>query len=199
MRGTTLLLASVAFPAILALACASPVDVTWDPRADFSRYATWDWLPELSRALDTEAPAPDPRSAGSVLVRHVERALAAKGLSRDRLGADLLVGARLRVKRRLVLTQQTGAVQHLSSMHDSPSYDLQTTRTELEPYEKGRLEIAVASSRDGRVVWRGVIEREVRGEITDNLGELVSRLLARFPPDDDEPRGSRALAARERD
>lgn len=197
MRGTVQLLASLAFLACLGPACASPVDVTWDARVDFSRYRTWDWLPELSRSLDAEAPDLDPRALGPTLTRHVARELAAKGLSRDRLGADLLVGARLRVERRLVVTQQSGAVQHLASMHDSPSYDVQATRTQLDPYEKGRLEIAVASSREGRVVWRGVVEDEVRGEIAAHVGELVARLLARFPAADGEARGPHAVAARD--
>lgn len=193
MRDTLRLLAPLL--ASLGVACASPVEVTWDERVDFARYRTWDWLPALSRSLD--ASEADPRAPGPALVRHVERELAAKGLSRDRRDPDLLVGARLRVERRLVAVRRPGAVQHLASLHDSPSYDVQAVHMGLESYEKGRLAIAVASSRDRRVVWRGALEREVRGEIASHLEELVARLFEHFPAAD--PRASRRLAAGEPD
>lgn len=160
--------------------CASPVDVRFDPRVDFTRYRTWDWIPGPAGRLDPSGGSP--HHLGRRLMRCVERELASRGLARDPEHAELLVGARLRVQRKLMVVRETSAVQHVASMHDSASYDVQATRTRLQPYESGRLEIDLATPRGMRVIWRGVLEREVRGEIASHLEELVARLLESFPP-----------------
>lgn len=178
MRGT------VPLPAVLlaslAIACASPVRVSFDERVDFARYRTWDWVPGVARSADSREAASYP--LGRKLMRHVEEELSDRGLRRDRIGADLLVGARLRVERRLVAIPRTTAMQHLASLHDSPSFDVQSTEIELQLYEKGRLEIEMATSRDAARVWRGSLEREVRGEIEPHLDAWVAQLLEQFPP-----------------
>jgi hypothetical protein len=154
--------------------------VEFDEREDFSRYRTWDWLPRAARVVDaplSHTPALDAR-----LARLVERALRARGFERTHGPADFFVSYYLRVQREFVTVRETPAMQQLSSLHSSPSYWIQATRSELHTYERGHLAIVVAGRRQQRVIWRGEIEGRFREDFSPHLEEVVWSLLERFPP-----------------
>jgi hypothetical protein len=178
MRGAVQL-AAVIFGS-LGVACATTVDVAFDERADFSRYRTWDWLPRAARTV--EAPLSETRALDARLARLVERALRARGFERTDGRADFFVSYYLRVQREFVTVRETPAMQQLSSLHSSPSYWIQATRSERHTYERGHLAIVVAGRRQQRVIWRGEIEGRFREDFSPHLEEAVWSLLERFPP-----------------
>lgn len=177
-RGTPgLLLALLAF---LALACATPGDVTFDEGTDFSRYRTWDWLPESPRSVD--APSYDVTALDQRLAEAVEAHLEARGLVRTGVRPDFRVGAWLLVRSRIVVVRTTGATQTLFSFTSaSPTYEVQSTREELHSYEEGRLLVFVRDERSGRLVWRGALDRRVDDDFAPHLEDVVSSLLAKLP------------------
>jgi len=76
----------------------------------------------------------------------------------------------------------TDAVQHLSSLHHSPSYEVQSTRTEVTRFEIAELLVLVIDSSERRLVWRGRLNERYRDAFTPHLAEAVSQLLAHVPP-----------------
>lgn len=165
--------------ASLGIACASPVKVELDERVDLSRYRAWDWLPGTATTVD--APQADARSLEARLLRSVERSLQGHGFERKRGRADFFVSCHLRVVRSVVSVSETPAVQQLSSHHDSPSYEIQATRTEEQLYETVHLAIVVAGARQRRVVWRGDFQERVRNEFSPHLEEAVQSVFEHFP------------------
>jgi hypothetical protein len=178
MRGAVQL-AAVIFGS-LGVACATTVDVAFDERADFSRYRSWDWLPRAARTVD--APVGEMRALDARLARLVERALRARGFERTDGRADFFVSYYFRVQREFVIVNETPAMQQLSSFHDSPSYWIQATKSELHTYERGYLAIVVSGSRQQRLIWRGEFEGRFREDFSPHLEEAVWSLLERFPP-----------------
>jgi hypothetical protein len=73
-------------------------------------------------------------------------------------------------------------MQRLDSFHDSPSYWIQATKSELRTYERGFLAIVVSGGGPRRLVWRGEFEGRFRDDFSPHLEEAVRTLLERFPP-----------------
>jgi hypothetical protein len=117
-----------------------------------------------------------------VVAKQVEIWLSDRGFRRTTIDPDLLVYFQLVVRGQLVKQNVTGAVQHLSSLHHSPSYDVQTTQTELRRYDVAELLVLMIEPRERRLVWRGRLNQRYRDEFTSHLGEVVSQLLAHVPP-----------------
>ena len=163
----------------LGIACSTTVHVAFDEREDFSRYRTWNWQPDRARTVD--APLSDAPALDAALARFVESALRDQGFTHSPDAADFFVAIHLRVERELVTVNETGAMQVLSSLHDSPSYWIQATKSELRRYESAQLTIVVTDRHRQRRVWRGEFEGRFPGDFAPHLGDAVSRLLERFP------------------
>ena len=163
----------------LGVACSTAVHVDFDEREDFSRYRTWSWRP--SGAQTVEAPLSNAPALDAVLARLVEGALHARGFQHSRDTGDFFVAYHLTVERDLVTVNETGAMQHLSSLHDSPSYSVQVTKSELRNYESARLVIIVTQRDRQRPIWRGAFWGRFRDEFAPHLSRAVSRLLEHFP------------------
>ncbi len=177
MRGAVLVAASLV--TALAAGCATTsVDVAFDPAHDFSQYHTWDWLP---RGRNVSALPGEERTLDALVSRLVDEELRERGLVRVRSGADLLVGYELRVRRQLVVSNETGAEDLLASHHSSPSYQVQATTRRIDIYDRGYLWVAMTDGeREGRV-WRGELRTRRRGRLVHHLPELVPQLLVTFP------------------
>ena len=118
----------------------------------------------------------------SVVAKQVEIGLSDRGFRRTPNDPDLLVYFQLVVREQLVQQNVTSAIQHLASLHYSPSYDVQTTKTEIRRYEIAELLVLMIDSKKRHVVWRGRLNERYLDEFTPHLGEAVSQLLAHVPP-----------------
>jgi len=176
MRAAVHLAAAVV--AVVAAGCTTSLDVAFDDGQDFSRYRTWDWLPA---GRSVEALPGEERALAALTSRLVEAQLGARGLARSRDGADLLVGYTLRVQRQVVATNETGAVDLLSSHHSSPSFLVQSTQQRLQIHDDGYLRIVLTDGEREQVLWRGELWARSRQDFAHHLPDAVSRLLARLP------------------
>lgn len=165
---------------ILCVACASSVDVTFDESQDFTAYRSWSWLPGSRGTVD--APLNDALTLDRRMARLVETELRARGFERAETGADFFVSYHLRVRKQFVTETTTPAEEQLASLHNSPNIKIQATEREEHVYEKGALVLAVADTRDRRVVWSAVLRGRFRDDIVPHLEEAVRDLLERFPP-----------------
>lgn len=178
MQGPVLALVIAAAAAVLA-GCATPVDVTVDDLHDFSLARTWEWASRTTHAVDLDPG--DERTLDALAARLVDAALARRGLARGTGGADLLVGYTLEVRRRLRVSNETGAVDLLASHHASPSYLVQSTQKRVEVVHDGHLLVVVTDGPSGRVVWRGAIRTAREVDFARELSAAVSELFERFP------------------
>jgi hypothetical protein len=159
---------------------ATSPDISVDEREEFSRYATWDWAPRTDRAVDTSGS--DGGGLDRELALLVERELERRGFERVHRRPDLRVGARLEVRREEVIRYETAALEQLSSLHSSPSFQVQKTVKRRQTYERSRLVIVATDARRCRIVWEGALEERFLGRFSPHLKRTVASLLERFPP-----------------
>jgi hypothetical protein len=162
-----------------ASGCASKGDVTIEERSDLTGACTWDFLSPRSRSV--HAPHSDAHALDASLARLLERGLLERGLARATDRPDLFVTYFLEVERRVVIVSETPAVEHLASLHHTPSYDIQATETRKEVHETGKLTVLVSDSADQAIAWRGTFEESFKGEVAPRLEDAVARLLERLP------------------
>jgi len=155
-----------------------------DAPGDVARYRTWNFVRQ-----DFAHPEPDAMRApllagadlGPAVAKQVEIGLADRGFRRTSIDPDVLVHFQLAVREQFIEQNVTGAVQYLPSLHDAPSYDVQTTRTEVARYEVADLLVVMIDRKERRLVWRGRLNERYRGDFAPHLGEAVTQLLAQLP------------------
>jgi len=162
-----------------ASGCRTPT-LQIEAPGDASRYRTWDFVHPVRDAI--HAPVLVGVDLEPLVAKQVEIGLADRGFQHTANDPDLLVHFQLAVRGRLVKENVTGAIQHLPSLHYSPSFDVQATRTEFRRYEFAELLILMLDRRERALVWRGRLEERYRDAFAPHLGEAVSQLLARVPP-----------------
>ena len=97
---------------------------------------------------------------------------------------DFHVSYFLEVRRQLVSREETPATQSLSSLHDSPSYEVQSSERRVDVHETGHLTILVSDSGEQTVIWRGGFEGRLRGETFRQLTDAVASVFGHFPASD---------------
>ncbi len=150
-----------------------------DKPGDVSGYRTWNFVHPMRGAI--HAPLLVGIDLEPVVAKQVEIGLYDRGFRRTSNDPDLLVYFQLVVREQLVQQNVTSAIQHLPSLHYSPSYDVQTTKTEIRRYEIAELLVLMIDSRERRLVWRGRLNERYLDAFTPHLGEAVSLLLAHVP------------------
>lgn len=169
-------LLAVLLLATMGSGCATWMQVDLDQETDFSQYRSWGWQPREPSPRRARPSALDIQVA-----RQIQSALLDRGLYYVDEDPDLLVFVRLVITPEQATEHTTPAVQRLSSLHDSASFEIQVTETVVHYYERGRLAIEVTDARQQREVWRGKIEGRYREAFRPHLNEVIVRLVGRFP------------------
>ena len=170
----------VAFALISFTSGCRTLSLQIDKPGDVSGYRTWNFVHPVRDVI--HAPLLVGIDLESVVAKQVEIGLSDRGFQRTPNDPDLLVYFQLVVREQLVQQNVTSAIQHLASLHDAPSYDVQATRTEFRRYEFAELLVLMLDRRERALVWRGRLEGRYRDAFTPHLREAVSQLLARVPP-----------------
>ena len=163
----------------LCVACATSIEIERDPRAAFDRYCTWDWI--AAGGLSIEGPASGIAGIDRDLAQWVERELARRGFDRVRGAPDLRIGVLLQIQREVKTVHQTGAVEHVSSLHQTPNYQVQRSVTATRIYDHSRFGVIAVDPRQESVVWKGTVEQSFRGGFAPHLEDMIGDLLERFP------------------
>ena len=175
LRGVTLLLAA-------ALAACSSIRVTTDraETADFSRLATWAWLPR--------PPSSDPLMDNTLVLNRIRdavaRALDAKGYVRADAGhADFLADFATTTRERIDVVDWPSS-WGWSSFHDpwcgSWWWDRQV---DVFQYTEGTLLLGMLDPAKHELLWRGTATMPVEEDFADRalIDEVVAKVLADFP------------------
>jgi len=169
----------VAFVSISFASGCRTLSLEVEMPGDASRYQTWNFVHPTRDA--THALLLVGTDFESAISQQVETELSDRGFQRTANDPDLLVFFQLAVREQLVEQQVTGAMQHLPSLHFSPSYDVQVTRTEFRRYEIAELLLVMVESNERQLVWRGRLNDRYLDGFKPHLGEAVSQLLAQVP------------------
>jgi hypothetical protein len=170
----------VAFALIsFASGCRTPT-LRIETPGDVSGYRTWNFVDPVSDAIEVPGRVDD--DLEPAIARQVEIGLAERGFRRTTTDPDLLVAFHLAVREQWVEQNETGAIQHLPSLHYAPSYDVQATRTELRRYETAELWVVMLDRKDRAVVWRGRFNGRFLDAFAPHLDDAVSQLLAEVSP-----------------
>ncbi len=165
--------------AALELGCASPVEVEYDPDRDFARYRTWDWV--AGEAIVVKAPFEDEATVAALLARSVEQQLEPRGLVRSPGGGDVRVGAVFAAVRDHQYIERAGALETLSTHHETPSYETQSVRSEVRVVDRCRVSLYVSDRASGDLVWQASVVEHRAGGCRARIGDAVARLVERFP------------------
>jgi hypothetical protein len=174
---------------LLFTGCATfDVHYDFDPEADFASYKTYDW------SLPSENSPVNPLTGKRIKIA-VDRQLKAKGLTATQENPDLLIipsgGQEKRVD-----------VQEWGYGHDDRNYpgggwypgrvpgaydgrDYFEYRRGIDTfeYEVGTLVIDFVDVKKNELVWRGTASGVIEpGKTAEQIDEVISRMLADFPP-----------------
>jgi hypothetical protein len=167
--------------AVLCAACAARVGVEVDPHEDPSRWRRWAWLPRAWPPL--RGAGEDAEQIERLISARIERELAARGyLPAEERAPDFFVTWHAELARELVAVTETPAVTQLSSLSQSPSYVVSAPVESWRLYESALLAIDVADGVERQLVWRGTLEKRVRGRFARHAEGAVARILAELPP-----------------
>jgi hypothetical protein len=169
----------VAFALISFASGCRTLSLEVETPGDASRYRTWNFVHPTRDA--THAPFLVGTDFASAVSQKVESELSDRGFQRTANDPDLLVFFQLGVREQLVEQHVTGAMQHLASLHSTPSYEVQVTRTEFRRYEIAELLLVMVESNERQLVWRGRLSDRYLDGFKPHLGEAVSQLLAQVP------------------
>lgn len=164
--------------ATFGLACASLVDVNVEQSRDLAGCRTWNFLTLPSG--NVRAGRGEARELDVALSGLLENGLRTRGFARVSARPDVFVSYLLQVRRQIVLVSETPAVEQLSSMNSSPSYEIQATEHRVESYEIGNLTVLVSDPDERAVIWRGEYAGRYRGKLAPHLEDAVASLLERF-------------------
>jgi hypothetical protein len=155
---------------LLAPQSGSPtVKVTFDKETDFSKYKTYDWVPN-------QQPVENPVNHIRI-TRAVERELELKGLTKSMESPDLRVTYFAKVEKKL----KGQGYQEDSPW--SPTSDLRTV-VDFKRVQEGTIIVELLDDDTKLILWRGVATG--RAPTPDEVGPVIdstiTKVLADYPP-----------------
>lgn len=181
MNRRVLQIATIAFLAILATACATAITVSSHaaPGLNLTSYRTFGWGP--ADAL----PTGDPRLDQSPFFKDhvqgaVEKQLGRRGFELRPAGTpDLLIHYHANIATRINVNR-VDLEYGYCTRDDCP--------TDVVEYEAGTLVLDIIDARSSRLLWRGWSQNSVKDMLDDQdlmaktIDEAVTRMLSRLPP-----------------
>lgn len=160
----------------------SPIAVSldYDPRVDFRRYATFDWLDNRPRVPDAVKATLSRHPAFSDAVRTaLDGELEARSLAEDQIAPNLLVMWHVGRNERIDVRRFGYAY--------AAQYGSWSGAIDKRYYREGALVVDLIDASTMWLVWRGVAsgardEKAGPEEMTERVREAARKLLASYPP-----------------
>src|SRR6267142_4655881 len=170
----------IVFPIILlcaVMASAQKVKVAADPGVDISKYKTYAW--------DKGMPAANPMIS-QIIIDAIDRAMAAKGLTRVTFDADIMVVARTSFNSDLFVSSPG----HWNPLGNLTSGSADVGQSSL--VSKASLMVDIADARTRNSVWQGAASATVQNNISGdpaknarnsakNIDKAVEKMFKQFP------------------
>lgn len=159
------------------------VNQDYDPRADFSRYGTWQWRDPVQAAtgdIRVDNPLLDKR-----IRRAVENHLVARDIDLASGIPDFYLTYHLTIEQKVFSDTYYSTVGVGSYYH--PWYGGVGTETRIRQYEETRLTIDFYAADTSELIWRGVGTFRLRKyktphDAAEAIGSVVDQTLRQFPP-----------------
>lgn len=183
------LLAALAFLS----ACSSiTVQQDFDPKADFSSYKSYAWMPlPPNRSGD---PRVDNALVEKRIMDAIDTQLAAKGFQKSSSSnADFLVGYAVAVNREMRAQVIDNYYAYPTPYYRGGYYGypwagpISQPQVRVYEYDQGTLVIDILNAPDKGLVFRGSAQAALREnptpeQSTERINEAVAKILAQFPP-----------------
>jgi len=171
---------------LVALACSTiQVSSDYDQARDFSKYKSYGWLAE-KRPVATGIPALDTPMVQSRIKSGVDLSLTGKGFAEVAENPDLWVNYQLTAEQKLDVHRDDNAFLYSPS---GTEIEMSPPDESIRQYEEGTLVINVFDAREKKLVWRGIGQGQLRGEVASDpekseqrIHAAVAEVLASFPP-----------------
>ena len=170
--------------ALLAGCTTLIIETDWDEDTDFSKLQSWAWMPGTGPRGDLGSV--DPARLDELLRAAVERELATKGYTLQRIGTpDFLVGYHAAVTQEEDVRAMNEYYGYAGGLGYGPG-GVRTQRV-VEQYDQGTPVIDVSTGAGSRLVWRGsaqarVLESATPDQRAERLDDAVAQILGSFPP-----------------
>lgn len=156
--------------------CAVNLKTTYDHQKDFNSYQTFCWMNGCEFTVTGPDYLSDEKLRASVkqsIINELEK----KGMRYDENNPDLVIDFHI------TLVEESAIIHHRDE--DEPFYYKPMDEMETINYLNGTLVIDMADRKEGRMVWRSVVNgyMDTHPELTEeNLGKGIRQALKHFPP-----------------
>jgi hypothetical protein len=149
---------------------------------DFSKYKTWNWLPE-GDTKETDVRLSDPLVVARIR-RAIETELMTQGFRRDAASPDFIVKYHAALEDHM----SESAVDNAYESAQYERYDQNWTYQYATAWQQGTLLIDILDAQSNELVWRGSAQAEIDTSAPDDekdkrVDEAVHKMLKEFPPE----------------
>jgi len=176
------------------LAACAPVEVSTDysSKVDFGSFKTYAWYTEdinISRDSKQQLDA----ALDKLIRAEIESRLGSKGFSRSESGdvdflVNYVVSSQTRIDLQTYHTYSGNSSDFVYTRGDGVQFgNFEASESDHYEYREGTLMIDVIDPATDKMMWRGVAEKRLDGELTDEqraalVSEVVKKTLGQFPP-----------------
>ncbi len=167
---------------LLLIGCSSmQIETQHSDDVDFSKYKTWNWLPE-GAVKETDVRLSDPLVVARIR-RAIETQLVAQGFRRETTSPDFIVTYHAAVEDHM----SEKAVDNAYDSAQFERYDQNWTYQYSTAWLQGTLLIDILDAQSKELVWRGSAQAEIETNEPDDkkdkrVEEAVRKMLKNFPP-----------------
>ncbi len=181
--------------AAMVAGCGASVEYNsdYDPTADFSNIQTYQWAQRTPTGDD------DPRVYNDITMRKikyaVDQALQAKGMRMVSNNPDVYVAWHGAINGKMSLQTVSSNYGYGYGWYGYGGMGMGTSTTYVNEWDEGTVLVDIIEGRKKELIWRGSAQAELKKrqdpqEGQDYLNDVVTKMLAGFPPYDDPAEGS---------
>ena len=174
--------------------CGASVEYNsdYDPTADFSNIRTYHWAQRTTSGDD------DPRVYNDITMRKVkyavDQALEAKGMKMVSANPDVYVAWHGAINGKMSLQTVSSNYGYGYGWYGYGGMGMGTSTTYVNEWDEGTLLVDIIEGSKKELIWRGSAQAELKKRLDpqegpDYLNDVVTKMLAGFPPYADPAEG----------
>jgi hypothetical protein len=159
------------------------VESYFNPDGNYGTYKTYGWVDYGTDVVLIEVKATRDR-----VVKAVEEAMESRGLKKDLVAPDLLIGYHGAVEQKL---DQVA----LQSQYGEAGYQMESGPNDnVDSWQVGTLMLMVFDAKDGMMLWKATAQAELderrvsQSEKSDRIGRAVQKMIETLPTSEDVDR-----------
>jgi len=152
------------------------IESTFNPDANYGTYETYGWVDYGTDQVVIEDPA-----ARKSVVNAIEAALEARGLKKDLVAPDLMIGYHGAVEQKLDQVV-------VDSYYDDNNYNMDTSPgKKIDSWDVGTLVLLIFDAKDGNLLWQASAQAELddrrvsQSEKKRRIETAVNKMLETLP------------------